>query len=96
MEPQRLQLHVPDTAFLSIDLTLPESIIGKIGSLDVSASGESEDGTNVTKEREVDRMKVRGQNAGETLRLKRLGKAFDVDAARAEWQVAERKLIVTV
>ena len=80
---------MPDTAFLVIDLTLPDELIGKIGRLDVSSETEEE-------KRDMESMKVRGLNAGETLRLKRLGREFDVEDARAEWRVEDRKLVVLV
>ena len=80
---------MPDTAFLSIDLALPDALIGKIGKLDVSSETEEE-------KTDVDMMKVRGLNAGETLRLKRLGREFNVEGARAEWRVEEKKLVVFV
>ena len=80
---------MPDTAFLAIDLALPDALIGKIGKLDVSSETEEE-------KTDVDMMKVRGLNAGETLRLKRLGREFNVEGARAEWRVEEKKLVVFV
>lgn len=88
---------MPESAFLSIDLTLPDSLIGKIGALDVSSVTEdSKEDSKERKESDVIGMKVRGLNAGEALRLKRFGREFDVDGARAEWRIGEGKLVVLV
>lgn len=45
---------------------------------------------------DVEGMKVRGLNAGETLRLKRLGRAFDVVGAHAQWRIGEGKIFLLV
>ena len=44
---------------------------------------------------DLEALRVKGLNAGEALRLKRQ-RDFDVENARAEWRIGERRLFVYV
>ena len=82
-------MHVPRTAHLDINLSLPDSVIGKIG------SAQSVDIEKPRIEMDVDLIRIRGQNAGEALRLKK-EREFDVDGARAQWVVDDHCIILWV
>ena len=58
---------------------------------DISRSDKSKNNDRF----DVDDLRIRGHNAGETLRLKR-ERDLDVDNARSEWRVGERRVVVWV
>lgn len=92
VEPRRILLCIPDIYALDINLSLPDSLIGKITS---TKADPSPNATNAAKEANSSLMRVRGANAAEALRLKR-ERDLDVDGARAEWRVKEGRILLWV
>lgn len=95
IEGRRLLLHIPDTYFLDINVDLPDAQIGKINAFRLDSN--SKDGSTEAERAMEDRvaLKIRGHNAGQALKLKRK-RDWDVDSAKAEWRVQEKKLVVFV
>lgn len=82
-------MHIPNQYHLDINLDLPDSEIAKI------ETGKFHGDDKFMFEMDKDAMQVRGQNAGETMRLKR-ARDLDVEGARAQWVVEERRIILWV
>lgn len=86
IEPQRILLYIPKTYFLDIKLDVPDAQIGKLRSMSSPQDKEKS-------ELDIDELRIKGHNAGEALRLKRQ-RDLDVDHARAEWRIGERRVII--
>lgn len=86
-------MHIPQKHFLDINLNLSDAQIGKLGA--VTASELDAKDASIAQAMDVDVLRIRGRNAGETLRLKR-ERDFDIENARAAWRVNERKLVISV
>ncbi|KAL5478773.1 hypothetical protein ACEPAI_2050 [Sanghuangporus weigelae] len=95
IEPRRIFLHIPQKHFLDINLDLSDTQIGKIGEVPAESLEDGAEDTSLAEAIQVDALRVRGHNAGEALRLKRQ-RDFDVENARAEWRVEEKKLVISV
>ncbi|TDL26793.1 hypothetical protein BD410DRAFT_782854 [Rickenella mellea] len=88
VETRRVLFDILGIYTLDIDLSLPDSEIGKIHS-DVGNRGPGISSSD------MEALKIKGHNAGEALRLKR-SRDFDVENARAEWRVAEGHVVLWV
>lgn len=89
IESHRILLHIPSLYHLDINLTLLDQALGAFKTekvLNVLPAGNTGKGLKET-------MQVLGENAGETMRLKK-ERALDVERARAEWRVGEGRLVV--
>ncbi|KAL5498350.1 hypothetical protein ACEPAH_2492 [Sanghuangporus vaninii] len=95
IEPRRILLHIPQKHFLDVNLDLSDAQIGKMGEVPAESLEDGAEDTSLKKAIQVDALQVRGHNAGEALRLKRQ-RDFDVENARAEWRVEEKKLVISV
>lgn len=89
IEPQRILLYIPKTYFLDIKLDVPDAQIGKLRSMSIESSPQDKEKSEL----DIDELRIKGHNAGEALRLKRQ-RDLDVDYARAEWRIGERRVII--
>ncbi|KAL5525093.1 hypothetical protein ACEPAF_8962 [Sanghuangporus sanghuang] len=95
IEPRRILLHIPQKHFLDVNLDLSDAQIGKMGEVPAESLEDGAEDTVLAEAIQVDALRVRGHNAGQALRLKRQ-RDFDVENARAEWRVEEKKLVISV
>ena len=79
---------------MDINLDLPDAQIGKIGAVQVGGDGDDPSREDVL-DLDLEALRVKGHNAGEALRLKRQ-RDFDVEGAKAEWRINDRKLNIFV
>jgi len=91
IEAQRILLYIPKTYFLDIKLDVSDAQIGKLRSMSIESSPQVKE----KKELDIDELRIKGHNAGEALRLKRQ-RDLDVDNARAEWRISERRVVIWV
>jgi len=89
VETRRIILHIPKQHHLDINLDLPDAEIARIQTGKVDGDDTFIFGLN------KDAMQVRGQNAGEAMRLKR-ARDLDLENARAQWLMEGRRIIVWV
>ncbi|KLO07037.1 hypothetical protein SCHPADRAFT_837224 [Schizopora paradoxa] len=89
VEARRIILHIPNQYHLDINLAVPDAEIAKI------ETGKFHGEDKFMFEMNKDAMRMRGQNAGEAMRLKRC-RDLDVEGARAQWMVRERRIVLWV
>ena len=88
-------MHIPHKYLLDINLDLSDAQIGKMGEVPAANLEDGAKDTPLAEAIQVDALRVKGHNAGEALQLKRQ-RDFDVENARAEWRVGEKKLVISV